>query len=252
MRWDSLQLDAYCQLECAVFRTHQELWRIRAHRSVVTSMHSQAYAPSTLLTGSMDGVVKLFDCNLGTMLKAFKPICEPPSVHSASIPNVLNAQRLQTRQSATTQAPILCARLGMTQVLTSHTDGTLALCKSSIWLPENCILHFQLTTARPIEKKWGSIVVQPPPQDHGALNLYFWGQETNHLGKKEGPSSTDSGGPANWRESSLQHRCLVLHEWSARNFCLALQWQEVICARAHNWQYNATQMRGWIASTVAF
>ncbi|KAH8958415.1 hypothetical protein BDL97_06G022800 [Sphagnum fallax] len=118
---------------CWDLRTHQELWRIRAHRSVVTSMHSQAYAPSTLLTGSMDGVVKLFDCNSGTMLKAFKPICEPPSVHSASsIPNVLNAQRLQTQQSSTTQAPILCARLGMTQVLTSHTDGTLALCKSSI------------------------------------------------------------------------------------------------------------------------
>jgi WD40 repeat protein len=118
---------------CWDLRTHQELWRIRAHRSVVTSMHSQAYAPSTLLTGSMDGVVKLFDCNSGTMLKAFKPICEPPSVHSASsTPNVLNAQRLQTQQSSTTQAPILCARLGMTQVLTSHTDGTLALCKSSI------------------------------------------------------------------------------------------------------------------------
>ncbi|CAM6047995.1 unnamed protein product [Sphagnum compactum] len=118
---------------CWDLRTHQELWRIRAHRSVVTSMHSQAYAPSTLLTGSMDGVVKLFDCNSGTMLKAFKPICEPPSVHSASsIPNVLNAQRLQTQQSSTTQAPILCARLGMTRVLTSHTDGTLALCKSSI------------------------------------------------------------------------------------------------------------------------
>ncbi|KAH8958605.1 hypothetical protein BDL97_06G033900 [Sphagnum fallax] len=118
---------------CWDLRTHQELWRIRAHRSVVTSMHSQAYAPSTLLTGSMDRVVKLFDCNSGTMLKAFKPICEPPSVHSASsIPNVLNAQRLQTQQSSTTQAPILCARLGMTQVLTSHTDGTLALCKSSI------------------------------------------------------------------------------------------------------------------------
>jgi hypothetical protein len=97
---------------------------------------------------------------------------------------VLNAQRLQTQQSPTTQAPILCARLGMTWVLTSHTDGTLALCKSSIWLPENCILHFQLTTARPIEKKWGSIVVQPLPQGHGALNLYLWDQETNHLGKK--------------------------------------------------------------------
>lgn len=99
------------------------------HCEIKISMHSQAHAPSRL-----GAWMEQHDyCKSGMMLEEFDPIyysylysnCLFYSryVRTTKVPDTVVAQNM---------IPILCTRLGMIQIITSHTDGILALCKSNI------------------------------------------------------------------------------------------------------------------------
>jgi WD40 repeat protein len=102
------------------------------------SLHVQGYAPETLVTGSMDGRVRVWDASSGKFLKSFRPsdssggeASSEASWSETVVPlgGVSNSASVMVPPK---QAPILCVRVGSTRVLTSHTDGSLALCQFQI------------------------------------------------------------------------------------------------------------------------
>ena len=105
---------------CILSRKQAILWQEGVDKSVMASLHLQEYAPSTLVTGSMDGRVRVWSTS-GKMLKSFPPMDMDINLSTGAIP--LSSDLKQRRQ------PILCVRVGATRVLTAHTDGTLAMCR---------------------------------------------------------------------------------------------------------------------------
>lgn len=110
----------YLLKPCMLSRKQAILWQEGADNSVMASLHLQEYAPSTLVTGSMDGRVRVWSSS-GKMLRSIPPMDMDINLSTKATP--LSSDLKQRRQ------PILCVRVGATRVLTAHTDGTLAMCR---------------------------------------------------------------------------------------------------------------------------
>ncbi|KAG0558672.1 hypothetical protein KC19_10G045500 [Ceratodon purpureus] len=125
------------RLCCWDIRKQSILWQECHDKSVMKSLHLQEYAPETLVTGSMDGRVRMWDSS-GKILKTFRPSDSSradASAESSWSETVVPLRGVSNNSSVMVppkQAPILCVRVGSTRVLTSHTDGSLALCQFQI------------------------------------------------------------------------------------------------------------------------
>lgn len=104
----------------------------------LTSLHLQEYAPATFITGSANGGVQVWDSSSGEMLREHKPasICRSGTNAGASMSPIANGSHSVNRPNRDVsnlmlprkQSAILCARVSTTRVLTSHADGSIALC----------------------------------------------------------------------------------------------------------------------------
>ena len=134
-------LSRFCNLDgcpnglisfCCVYRKQEILWQECHDKSVMKSLHVQEYAPETLVTGSMDGRVRVWDSSSGKILKSFRP-CDrsrvDTSTESSWNETLVPAGNIWNIMEPLKQAPILCIRVGSTRLLTSHTDGTLTQCQ---------------------------------------------------------------------------------------------------------------------------
>lgn len=116
-------------------RKQEILWQECHDKSVMKSLHLQEYSPETLVTGSMDGRVRIWDSSSGKILKAFRPSetsradAGPESSWSETTVPLRGVSSSSSVMVPPRQVPILCVRVGSTRVLTSHTDGSLALCQ---------------------------------------------------------------------------------------------------------------------------
>lgn len=126
------------RLCCWDIRTQEILWQECHDKSVMKSLHLQDYAPETLVTGSMDGRVRIWDSSSGKILKSFQPSAGsrtdtqaqgPESSWSETTVPLRGVSNRSSVMVPSRQVPILCVRVGSTRVLTSHTDGSLALCQ---------------------------------------------------------------------------------------------------------------------------
>ena len=90
------------------------------------SLHLREYASETLVTGSMDGRVRVWDSSSGKVFKSFRP-CDrsgaDAGAESSWNETLVPAGDILNIMVPLKQAPILCMRVGSTQSLTSHTDG---------------------------------------------------------------------------------------------------------------------------------
>lgn len=121
------------RLCCWDIRKQAILWQKEHDRSVMKSLHLQEYGLETLVTGSMNGIVRVWDSSSGNCLVSIRP-CDNSDTGSVSrwsetaVPQggISNSSSVM---SPLKQVPILCVRVGSTRILTSHTDGSLALCQ---------------------------------------------------------------------------------------------------------------------------
>ncbi|KAL3683414.1 hypothetical protein R1sor_001436 [Riccia sorocarpa] len=93
-------------LYCFDLRKRKTLWRTRVGGNAVTCMHSPVYSSSVIATGGMDGVVKAFKTVSGERILTTLEPRKPPRM---------------------APSPIVSIALGLTRIVTAHTDSFMAI-----------------------------------------------------------------------------------------------------------------------------
>lgn len=122
------------------------VWNVRIGPNSVTSLHSQFYDTTTLVVGSINGIVTILDTESGMILNQYVPrrsadhtkwdrglgttINMSPdglmrvTVHEHVGDCVDSSLQEIPRKN---RPPILCLRTGMTNLVTTHPDGRIQL-----------------------------------------------------------------------------------------------------------------------------
>ncbi|BBN17577.1 hypothetical protein MPTK1_7g15500 [Marchantia polymorpha subsp. ruderalis] len=93
-------------LYCFDLRKRKTLWTTRVGGSALTCMHCPSYSDSVIATGGFDGTVKVFKTDSGERITT---TCEA------------------RRPSRLSPSPILSIALGLTRIVTAHTDSFMTI-----------------------------------------------------------------------------------------------------------------------------